>query len=195
MKPIPSSLTPCSYIKDKKKQNEIYNAIETMPAIGAKAKWAEMWCNSKHASFAKHLIAFAVVEGIFFSGSFCAIFWFKQCCVLPGLYFANKLISCDEALHCDFACVLYNRLLKPPCSICIREIVDSAIQIEEHFIHKQALPFNFMGMNATLMNQYIQFCANCLLCKVKQPTIYNVINPFSWMDTISLQGKTHFFEK
>jgi ribonucleoside-diphosphate reductase subunit M2 len=150
---LPSLLID-TYIKDKKKQNEIYNAIETVPTIGAKAKWAEMWCNSQHALFAEHLIAFAVVEGIFFSGSFCAIFWFKQCGVLPGLCFANELISYDEALHCDFACVLYNHLLKPPCSICIREIVDSAIQIEKCFIH-EVLPFNLMGMNATLMNQYI----------------------------------------
>jgi ribonucleoside-diphosphate reductase subunit M2 len=108
---------------------------QTMPAIHAKAKWAEMWCNSQHASLAKHLITYAIVEGIFFSGSFCAIFWFKQHGVLPGLCIANELISRDEALHCDFASVLYNHLLKPPCSICIREIVDSAIQIKECFIH------------------------------------------------------------
>ena len=182
MKPIPSPLTHIS--KDKKKQNEIYNAIETMPTVGAKVKWAEMWCNSQHTLFTEHLITFAIVEGIFF-GSFCAIFWFKQCGVLPGLCFSNELISCDEVFHCDFACVLYNRLLKPPCSIHIREIVDSAIQIEECFIC-EVLPFNLMGMNATLMIKYIQFCADCLLRELKQPNIYNVTNPFPWMDTISL---------
>jgi ribonucleotide reductase beta subunit family protein with ferritin-like domain len=153
-----------------------------------------MWCNSQHASFAKHLIAFAVVEGIFFSGSFCAIFWFTQHGVLPGLFFASELISCDEALHCDFASVLYNHLLKPPCSIHVREIVDSAIQFKEHLIRK-ALPFNLMGMNVILINQYISFCANCLLHELKQPRIYNATNPFPWMGTISLQGKTNFFEK
>ena len=105
------SLLIDTYIKDKKKQNDIYTAIETMTTIGTKAKWAEIWCNSQHASFAKHLITFAVVEGIFFSGSFCAIFWFKQHGVLPGLCFANELISRDEALHCDFASVLYNHYL------------------------------------------------------------------------------------
>jgi ribonucleotide reductase beta subunit family protein with ferritin-like domain len=153
-----------------------------------------MWCNSQHDSFAEHLITFAVVEGIF-SSSFCAIFWFNQRGVLPGLCFANKLISHDEALHCDFACVLSNCLLKPPCSIHVREIVNSAIQIKECFICEAHL-FNLMGMNATLVSLYIRFCADCLLHKLKQPTIvYNVTNPFPWMDTISLQGKTKFFEK
>jgi ribonucleotide reductase beta subunit family protein with ferritin-like domain len=188
------SLLSDMFIKDKKKQNEIYNAVETMPIVGTKATWAKMWCNSQHASFSRHLIAFAVVEGIFFSSSFRGMFWFKQHGVLPGLCFANELISHDDAHYCDFACVLYNRLLKPPCSICIREIVDCAIQIKEHFI-REALLFDLMSMNEARMNKYIRFCAERLLHELKQPTICNVVNPFPWMDTISIQDKSNFFEK
>jgi len=188
------SLFVDTYVPDKKQKDDLFNAIETMPAVAAKAKWAELWCNPNHASFAERLVAFTVIEGIFFSGSFCAVFWFKQQGILPGFCFANELISRDEALHCEFGCELYRQLLKPPCPNRVREIVDSAVQIEVRFI-TSALPDRLLGMNAPLMTQYIKFVADRLLHELRVPKMYNVTNPFPWMEMISLQGKTNFFEK
>ena len=187
------SLLIDTYIKDTKEKNYLFNAIETFDPVKKKADWALKWI--ENGNFAQRIIAFAAVEGIFFSGSFCSIFWLKKRGLMPGLTFSNELISRDEGLHCDFACMLYNnhmvnRLEKAEVEKIIREAVD----IEKEFI-TEALPVRLIGMNSDLMSQYIEFVADRLLAELGNDKIYNVSNPFDFMDMINLQGKTNFFEK
>jgi len=187
------SLLIDTYIKDTKQRKKLFNAIETLECVKKKAEWALRWVEK--ASFAERLIAFAAVEGIFFSGSFCSIFWLKKRGLMPGLSFSNELISRDEGLHCDFACLLYNHHLinKLPVTRVIQIITD-AVTIEKEFV-TDALPVRLIGMNADLMNQYIEFVADRLLVELNCPKFYNTTNPFDFMEMISLQGKTNFFEK
>jgi len=188
------SLLIDTYIKDQKTKSRILNAIETIPCVQKKAHWALQWCDSNNASFAERMIAFAAVEGIFFSGSFCAIFWLKKRGLMPGLCFSNELISRDEGLHCDFACLLYSKLVSKLPVIRIDEIITNAVQIEKEFV-VEALPVSLIGMNGDLMCQYIEFCADRLLAALGCSKHYGAANPFEWMEMISLQGKTNFFEK
>ena len=188
------SLLIDTYVKDQTEKMHLLNAIETVPCVQKKAKWALQWCDSNNASFAERMIAFAAVEGIFFSGSFCAIFWLKKRGLMPGLCFSNELISRDEGLHCDFACLLYSKLVNQLPESRIREIIASAVEIEQEFI-SDALPVELIGMNSKLMKNYIEFCADRLLQALGCAKVYNVQNPFEWMEMISLQGKTNFFEK
>ena len=188
------SLLIDTYVKDCAEKAHLFNAIETIPCVMKKANWALKWLNRDYASFAERLIAFAAVEGIFFSGSFCAIFWLKKRGLMPGLAFSNELISRDEGMHCDFACLLYNKLVNQLPQERIYEIIGNSVEIECEFV-KDALPVELIGMNSTLMCQYIKFCADRLLVAVNCPKKYNATNPFDWMESISLQGKTNFFEK
>jgi|TARA_R110000744_G_scaffold60965_4_gene126229 ribonucleoside-diphosphate reductase beta chain len=187
------SLLIDSLIKDTEEQDRLFNAIETIPAIQKKAEWALKWIDSE--SFAERLIAFAAVEGIFFSGSFCSIFWLKKRGLMPGLTFSNELISRDEGLHCDFACHLYNEHIenKLPEGR-IEEIILSALEIEKEFI-LEALPVRLIGMNADLMEQYLEFVTDRLLDSLNIEKKFNTENPFDFMQNIALQGKTNFFEK
>ncbi len=187
------SLLIDSLIKDTEEQDRLFNAIETIPAIQKKAEWALKWIESD--SFAERLIAFAAVEGIFFSGSFCSIFWLKKRGLMPGLTFSNELISRDEGLHCDFACHLYNEHIqnKLPEGR-IEEIILSALEIEKEFI-LEALPVRLIGMNADLMEQYLEFVTDRLLDSLNIEKKFNTENPFDFMQNIALQGKTNFFEK
>jgi len=187
------SLLIDTLIKDKEEQNHLFNAIDTIPAIKKKADWALKWINSE--SFIDRLIAFAAVEGIFFSGSFCSIFWLKKRGLLPGLTFSNELISRDEGMHCDFACHLYNNHIenKVPESR-IKEIICGALEIEKEFI-LEALPVRLIGMNSDLMAQYLEFVTDRLLSALGCSKVYNSENPFDFMQNIALQGKTNFFEK
>lgn len=187
------SLLIDTYISDPAEKDHLFNAIETLDCVKKKANWALRWIDE--ASFAERLIAFAAVEGIFFSGSFCSIFWLKKRGLMPGLSFSNELISRDEGMHCDFACLLYNDHIKNKLSEeTIHKIITDAVAIEKDFV-TDALPVNLIGMNSELMCQYIEFVADRLLAQVGNPKVYNVENPFPWMDMISLQGKTNFFEK
>lgn len=188
------SLLIDTYIKDNKERLRLLHAIDTIPCVKRKATWALQWCNAEYASFAERCIAFCVVEGIFFSGSFCSIFWLKKRGLMPGLCFSNELISRDEGLHCDFACMLYKKLNHQLPQARILEIVTHAVDIEKEFI-SDALPVELIGMNSRLMSQYIEFCADRLLVALGCPKFYRSLNPFDWMETISLQGKTNFFEK
>lgn len=187
------SLLIDTYIKDPATRNKLFNAIETIDCVKKKAEWALRWIDE--GSFAERLIAFAAVEGIFFSGSFCSIFWLKKRGLMPGLSFSNELISRDEGLHCDFACLLYNSHLqnKLPQEV-VTKIITDAVEIEKEFV-TDALPVKLIGMNADLMCQYIEFVADRLLAELNCPKVYNVTNPFDFMEMISLQGKTNFFEK
>jgi ribonucleoside-diphosphate reductase subunit M2 len=187
------SLLIDTLIKSDEK-TKLFQAIDYIPCIQEKAEWALKWCNPDYASFAERLVAFAIVEGIFFSGSFCAIFWLKKRGIMPGLSFSNELISRDEGLHCDFACLLYSKLLNRLSVQKVEEIIDSAVKIECKFI-KDAIPVELIGMNSTLMCDYIKFCADRLLQALNYDKKYNTVNPFDWMESISLQGKTNFFEK
>lgn len=187
------SLLIDTYIKNPNQKKYLFNAIETIPCVKKKAEWAIKWINND-SSFAKRLVAFAAVEGIFFSGSFCAIFWLKKRGLMPGLTFSNELISRDEGLHTDFACLLYS-LLKYKLSISeIQEIICEAVEYEKEFIC-ESLPVALLGMNADQMSQYIEFVADRLFVELKCPKYYNSSNPFDWMELISLQGKTNFFER
>jgi ribonucleoside-diphosphate reductase beta chain len=187
------SLLIDTYIKDKQEQDMLFNAIETVPAIKKKAEWAIKWINSE--SFVERLIAFAAVEGIFFSGSFCSIFWLKKRGLMPGLTFSNELISRDEGMHCDYACHLYNSHIDNKLSQDrIREIICGALEIEKEFI-LEALPVRLIGMNSELMAQYLEFVTDRLLVSLNVPKVYNSENPFDFMQNIALQGKTNFFEK
>ncbi|HEX5003358.1 MAG TPA: ribonucleoside-diphosphate reductase small subunit [Bacteroidia bacterium] len=186
------SLLIDTYIKDTAEKNRLFKAIETVPCVQKKAEWALKWIN--HGSFAERLVAFAAVEGIFFSGSFCSIFWLKKRGLMPGLSFSNELISRDEGLHCDFACLLYNMLETKLTPERVKEIIMDAV-VNEHEFVTDALPVSLIGMNAKLMCQYIEFVADRLLAALGQPKVYNATNPFDFMETISLQGKTNFFEK
>ena len=188
------SLLIDTYIKDNLEKDRLLHAIETVSCVQKKANWALKWCNRNNASFAERCIAFAAVEGIFFCGSFCAIFWLKKRGLMPGLCFSNELISRDEGLHCDFACLLYSKLLNKLPIERITEIISDAVEIEKEFV-KDALPVELIGMNSSLMCQYIEFCADRLLVALDCPRHYKVVNPFEWMEMISLQGKTNFFEK
>ena len=187
------SLLIDSYIKDSAEKDRLFNAIDTMDCVKKKADWALNWIDN--GSYAERLVAFAAVEGIFFSGSFCSIFWLKKRGLMPGLSFSNELISRDEGLHCDFACLLYTKHLvnKLPKSTVEKFIVD-AVAIEKEFV-TESLPVKLIGMNADLMSQYIEFVADRLLVELGNDKVYNASNPFDFMDMISLQGKTNFFEK
>lgn len=186
------SLLIDTYIKDPIEKARLFNAIETVPCVQKKAQWALKWINN--GSFAERLVAFAAVEGIFFSGSFCSIFWLKKRGLMPGLSFSNELISRDEGLHCDFACLLYGMLEEKLTQERVYEIIRDAVENEHDFV-TDALPVSLIGMNAKLMCQYIEFVADRLLVALGYPKIYNATNPFDFMETISLQGKTNFFEK
>lgn len=187
------SLLIDTYIKDNKEKDYLFNAIENLECVKKKADWALNWIDE--GSFADRLIAFAAVEGIFFSGSFCSIFWLKKRGLMPGLTFSNELISRDEGMHCDFACLLYKDHIKNKLpQEKIQTIITEAVTIEKEFV-SDAIPVNLIGMNAELMCQYIEFVADRLLASLGNPKVYNVENPFPWMDMISLQGKTNFFEK
>ena len=187
------SLLIDTYIKDSAEKDRLFHAIDNFPSIMKKAEWALKWISSE--SFAERLIAFAAVEGIFFSGSFCSIFWLKKRGLMPGLTFSNELISRDEGLHCQFATLLHNRYITDKVTPeRIQEIICSAVEIEKEFI-TESLPVSLIGMNSKLMEQYIQFTADFWLQALGCKKVYNVENPFDFMDMISLQGKTNFFEK
>lgn len=187
------SLLIDTYVKDRKEKDYLLHAIETIPCVGKKADWALRWIASEN--FAERLIAFAAVEGIFFSGSFCSIFWLKKRGLMPGLTFSNELISRDEGLHCDFACLLYtNHMQNKLPEATVREIIVDAVAIEKEFV-TDALPVRLIGMNAELMCQYIEFVADRLLVALGCKKVWNATNPFDFMELISLQGKTNFFER
>ena len=187
------SLLIDTYIKDAKEKDFLLNAIDNLDCVKKKADWALRWI--ENATFAERLIAFAAVEGIFFSGSFCSIFWLKKRGLMPGLSFSNELISRDEGMHCDFACLLYNNhILNKLPKETIAKIICDAVEIEKEFV-SDAIPVRLIGMNADSMCQYIEFVADRLLVALGNERVYNAENPFPWMDLISLQGKTNFFEK
>ena len=183
-----------TYIKDKEEKSKLFNAITNFPCIKKKSDWAQKWIHDHRSSFATRLVAFACVEGIFFSGAFCSIFWLKKRGLLPGLTFSNELISRDEALHCEFAILLYSKLIKKIDKARIHEIIKEAVEIEIEFIC-EALPCRLIGMNSELMAQYIQFVADRLAVQLGYKKIYNVLNSFPFMEMISLDSKTNFFEK
>jgi ribonucleotide reductase beta subunit family protein with ferritin-like domain len=184
-----------TYIKNEEEKDRLFNAVETFPCIKKKAEWAQKWIKDNRSSFATRLIAFACIEGIFFSGAFCSIFWLKKRGLMPGLTFSNELISRDEALHTEFAILLFNKLQKKNVSKSrIYEIIKEAVEIETEFIC-EALPCRLIGMNSQLMTQYIQFVADRLSLQLGFDKIYNAVNPFEFMELISLEGKSNFFEK
>ena len=183
-----------TYIKDKEEKHKLFNAISNYPCIKKKSDWAQKWIHDNRSSFATRLVAFACIEGIFFSGAFCSIFWLKKRGLMPGLTFSNELISRDEALHCEFAVLLYSKLVKKIDKARIYEIIKEAVEIETEFIC-DALPCNLIGMNSLLMTQYIQFVADRLCVQLGYKKIYSVGNPFDWMEMISLLSKTNMFEK
>jgi len=188
------SLLIDTYIKDPKEKEFLFNAIENLPAVKKKADWALSWINAENATYAERVIAFAAVEGIFFSGSFAAIFWMKKRGLMPGLTFSNELISRDEGLHCDFACLMFKHMVNKPPKSRILEIIVDAVKIEQEFL-TDALPVNLIGMNCELMCRYIEFVADRLLRELGCENRYNSENPFDFMEHISLEGKTNFFEK
>ncbi|KAE9405977.1 ribonucleotide reductase [Gymnopus androsaceus JB14] len=179
------SLLIDTYIQDKAERDKLFAAIECIPCIKRKADWARVWIGDKHSTFAERLVAFAAVEGIFFSGAFASIFWMKKRGLMPGLTFSNELISRDEGLHTDFACVLFRHLRRRPHPDVVKKII----------IEAKALPVALIGMNADLMKTYIEFVADRLLGELGHTKVYNAQNPFDFMDNISLQGKTNFFER
>ncbi len=181
-----------TYIKDTVEKDRLFHAIDTVPCVSKKAEWALKWINN--GTFAQRLVAFAAVEGIFFSGSFCSIFWLKKRGLMPGLTFSNELISRDEGMHCEFACLLYGMLQNNLSKEEATKIITDAVEIEKEFV-TDALPVNLIGMNAKLMSQYIEFVADRWLAELGYDKYYNATNPFDFMEMISLQGKTNFFEK
>lgn len=181
-----------TYVKDPVEKDRLFHAIDTVPAVKKKAEWALRWINN--GNFAERLVAFAAVEGIFFSGSFCSIFWLKKRGLMPGLTFSNELISRDEGLHCEFACLLYGMLQNKLSQEEVHQIIGDAVAIEKEFI-TDALPVALIGMNSALMAQYIEFVADRWLSELGYAKIFNATNPFDFMEMISLQGKTNFFEK
>ena len=183
-----------SYIKDKDEKHKLFNAIDNFACIKKKADWSIKWINDKRANFASRLLAFACVEGIFFSGAFCSIYWLKKRGLMPGLTFSNELISRDEALHTEFAVLLYQKLQKKLKKSKVHEMIKEAVEIEKEFI-TEALPCRLIGMNSTLMCQYIEFVADRLVLQLGYEAIYNATNPFDFMEMISIEGKTNFFEK
>ncbi|KAJ1562277.1 Ribonucleotide-diphosphate reductase (RNR), small subunit [Cladochytrium tenue] len=188
------SLLIDTYVKDPAEREFLFDAIDTIPCIKKKADWALRWIADRNSPFAERLVGFAVVEGIFFSGAFASIFWLRKRGLMPGLTFSNELISRDEGLHTDFACLLFGLLKHRPSPDRVRQIVTEAVAVEQDFF-EDALPVRLIGMNATLMKQYIEFVADRLLLALGCPKAYGAENPFDFMDLISLQGKTNFFEK
>lgn len=188
------SLLIDTYIKDINKKNKLFNGLDTIPSIKKKGDWAMKWINDKNSSFGERCIAFAAVEGIFFSGSFCSIFWLKKRGLMPGLCHSNELISRDEGLHTEFAVLMYKYLNNKPTPSKIKEIITDAVSIEKEFI-TESLSCELIGMNSKLMSQYIEFIADRLLLMLDLDKVYNATNPFDWMEMISVQGKTNFFEK
>lgn len=187
------SLLIFTYIKDAEEQKRLFNAMVTIPCVRKKASWAMRWTSSK-ATFSERLVAFAAVEGIFFSGSFAAIFWLKKRGLMPGLTFSNELISRDEGLHCDFACALFRHTDDKPSEQRVHEIIKDAVVIEQEFL-TEALPVNLIGMNNMLMKEYIEFVADRLLVELGYSKIFGKENPFDFMENITCEGKTNFFEK
>jgi ribonucleotide reductase beta subunit family protein with ferritin-like domain len=183
-----------TYIKDNEEKDKLFRALENFECIKKKGDWAQKWIKDNRSSFATRLIAFACVEGIFFSGAFCSIYWMKKRGLMPGLTFSNELISRDEALHCEFAVLLYSKLVNKVKKSRVHEIIKEAVEIENEFIC-QALPCRLIGMNSQLMTQYIQYCADRLSVQLGYDKIYNVSNPFDFMELISLEGKVNFFER
>ena len=188
------SLLIDTYVKDNNEKNMLFNAVDNFPAIKEKADWAIKWISDEKSSFAQRLIAFGIVEGIFFSASFCAIFWLRERGLLPGLSFANQLISRDEALHTEFACILYNHLENKLSYDVLKDMIEEAVNIEMKFI-TESIPCAMIGMNSDLMKQYILFVADRLVVMLGYNKLYNVKNPFDFMEFASLEGKTNFFEK
>ena len=188
------SLLIDTYIKDKFEKDRLLNAVETIPSVKKKADWALKWISDDTSSFGKRVIAFAAVEGIFFSGSFCSIFWLKKRGLMPGLCFSNELISRDEGLHTEFAVLMYSMLNEKPDEDTVKAIIKEAVSIEKEFI-TESLPCSLIGMNHKLMSEYIEYVADRLLMMLKIEPVYNTHNPFEWMELISVQGKTNFFEK
>ena len=187
------SLLIDTYIQDTAEKAHLFNAIDTLDCVKKKAEWALRWIDK--GSFAERLVAFAAVEGIFFSGSFCSIFWLKKRGLMPGLSFSNELISRDEGLHCDFACLLYNNhLIDKLSKDAVKSIIMDAVAIEKEFV-TDAIPVRLIGMNSDLMGKYIEFVADRLLNELGNEKVYNTPNPFDFMDMISIEGKTNFFEK
>ena len=183
-----------TYIKDNEEKDKLFRALENFECIKKKGDWAQKWIKDNRSSFATRLIAFACVEGIFFSGAFCSIYWMKKRGLMPGLTFSNELISRDEALHCEFAVLLYSKLINKVKKSRVYEIIKEAVEIEMEFIC-QALPCRLIGMNSQMMTQYIQYCADRLCVQLGYDKIYHVSNPFDFMELISLEGKVNFFEK
>lgn len=183
-----------TYIKDAAEKASLFNALEEMPAVKRKAEWAMKWIGHKNASFGERVVAFAAVEGIFFSGSFAAIFWIKKRGWMPGLTFSNELISRDEGLHCDFACLMFKMLNKKPSAERVTGIILDAVEIEQEFL-TQSLPVGLLGMNAALMKQYIEFVSDRLLVALGFSKVFMAENPFPFMENISMEGKTNFFER
>jgi ribonucleoside-diphosphate reductase subunit M2 len=183
-----------SYIKDNEQKDRLFNAIENFPCIKKKSDWAQKWIHDNRSSFATRLVAFACVEGIFFSGAFCSIYWMKKRGLMPGLTFSNELISRDEALHCEFAILLYSKLVKKMSKARFNELIKEAVEIETEFIC-EALPCRLIGMNSDMMSQYIRFVADRLCLQMGYDKIYSAANPFEFMELISLESKTNFFEK
>ncbi|BFY99193.1 hypothetical protein BsWGS_02233 [Bradybaena similaris] len=188
------SLLIDTYIKDKDERDFLFNAIETLPCVTKKADWAIKWIGDQNAPYSERVVAFAAVEGIFFSGSFAAIFWLKKRGIMPGLTFSNELISRDEGLHCDFACLMFKHLINKPSQERVYNIIRDAVTIEQEFL-TDALPCNLIGMNCDLMKIYIEFVADRLLVELGCEKLYHAENPFDFMEHISLEGKTNFFEK
>ena len=188
------SLLIDTYVDDRAEKQHLLEAASTIPAIQKKADWAKQWLNAKEADFATRLVAFAVVEGIFFSGAFCSIFWLKKSGLMPGLTTSNEFIARDEGMHTDFACLLYSKIKHKLTKARVNKIIKEAVKIEKNFITK-ALPCELIGMNATLMSQYIEFVADRLVVQLGYPKIFNAANPFDFMERISLEGKDNFFEK
>ena len=188
------SLLIDTYVKDNIKKEKLFNAIETIPSVKKKADWALKWINDTSSTFGTRVIAFAAVEGIFFSGSFCSIFWLKKRGLMPGLCHSNELISRDEGLHTEFAVLMYSMLKDKPSKEVILQIIQEAVELEKEFI-TESLPCDLIGMNKNLMKQYIEHISDRLLLMIGLEKVYGVENPFPWMELISVQGKTNFFEK
>ena len=188
------SLLIDTYVKDTNKKTSLLNAIDNIPSIKKKADWCMKWINDKNSSFGTRVIAFAAVEGIFFSGSFCSVFWLKKRGLMPGLCHSNELISRDEGMHTEFAVLMYSMLKDKPSKDIVIEIIKEAVSLEKEFI-TESLPCDLIGMNKDLMKQYIEFVSDRLLLMLGIDKVYNAANPFPWMELISIQGKTNFFEK
>ncbi len=187
------SLLIDTYVRDPDEKHKILNSIQTIPCVSKKAQWAQHWIENKEVSFATRLVGFAIVEGIFFSGSFCAIYWLKKRGLMPGLTFSNELISKDEGLHCEFATLLYSKIKNRISQSQINEMIDSAVKIEKEFVC-DSIPVHLLGMNADSMCTYIEFVANRLMTQLGYEKYYKAENPFEWMELISLRPKSNFFE-